>query len=186
MRPRLAVLRLRELWHARQSGPVRSNIDLSNLPEIKLHRAVTAADLASVVDLYNRNPSKLIIAPCDQQTLEQMLSQKVVFYQVLDDKGNHVGNLGYQSARRMISYLQIDYHYRGRGYALAAELAGERAVALQGIDHVYAQVFRINRRGLSTFLSLGWKIDYGKSTGEYFVLDKTLSPPSNDEESNQR
>jgi hypothetical protein len=175
IRPRTAVLRLRELWHASRSRQIRSDIDLSNLPGVTLQQAVTGTDLASVLDLYKRNPSRLIIAPCDRQALETLLSRKVVFYRILDKVGNHVGNLGYQCARRMFSYLQIDYRYRGGGYALAAQLEGERVVARQCVDCIYAQVFRENYRALSTYFSLGWKVDHEQSTQEYFTLTKALS-----------
>ena len=176
-RPRLLILQLREYWHARQSGPVHSDIDLSNLPEVELQRATTDSDFESVISLYQRNPSRLIIAPHSRQALDDMVSREVIFYRIMDSEGDHVGNLGYQSARSMFSYLQVDYPYRGRGYALAAELAGERMVAKQGTDCVFAQVFRSNRRALSTFFSLGWQIDHGQSTDEYLALKKCLEVP---------
>lgn len=90
-----------------------------------------------MINLYKRNHSRLNIASRNQNALEGMLSRNVIFYRILDKDRNHVGNLGYQCARRMISYLQIDYPYRRRGYALAAELAGERAVALKGVSHQF-------------------------------------------------
>ena len=86
-----------------------------------------------------------------------------------------MGNLGYQGARKMFSYLQIDYSHRSRGYALAADLAGERMAALMGVNCVYAQVFRTNHRALSTFFSLGWRIDHEESTQAYITLKKDLT-----------
>jgi hypothetical protein len=176
-RPRQAVLGLRELLHARKAGPVRSNIDLSNLPEVQLVLAKNSPDLASVILLYKRNPSRFIIAPRSREALEKMLSDNVIFYRILDSRGNHVGNLAYQSARRMFSYLQIDFPYRSQGYGLAAELAGERTLAVQGVQSVYSQVFRNNHRALSTFFSLGWEIDPHQSTNEYLTLKKALQKP---------
>jgi hypothetical protein len=109
-RPRQAVLGLRELLHARKAGPVRSNIDLSNLPEVQLVLAKNSPDLASVILLYKRNPSRFIIAPRSREALEKMLSDNVIFYRILDSRGNHVGNLAYQSARRMF----LTFHTEAR------------------------------------------------------------------------
>jgi hypothetical protein len=181
--PRQIFLKLREIWLAGRACPVRSDIDLSRLPEVKLRRAKTVPDLAAVIRLYQVNPSRLNIAPRNQQALDKLLARNVIFFLILDNTGNHVGNLGYQAPRRMLSYLQIDYSRRGRGYGLAAELAVEQIIATQGVRSVYAQVFRRNNRALSTFLSLGWDIDNDRSTEEYFTLKKNLHTRINDDHS---
>lgn len=183
--PRQTFLKLREIWYAGRARPVRPDIDLSQLPEVELRRAKTAPELAAVVRLYQRNPSRLNIAPRNQRAFEKLLSRSVIFFLVLDNKGNHVGNVGYQAPRRMLSYLQIEYSLRGRGYGLAAELAAERIIATQGVRNVYAQVFRKNKRALSTFLSLGWEIDSERSIEDYFTLRKNLQMTGTDNAAKQ-
>jgi GNAT superfamily N-acetyltransferase len=104
-----------------------------------------------------------------------MIARGVEFYRVLDVHGAHVGNMGYQARRQMFSYLQVDFPYRGRGIALAAKLVLEGQIADRGVEVAYAQVFRDNRRALTTLLSLGWEIDDDASTDSYYLLRKRLA-----------
>ena len=178
LRPRLSYRRIREMRRAKSAPPVRDNIDLSKLPLVTVRQAVKAVDLERVLQLYRGNPSALNIAPRTHKSLQGMIAREVEFYLVLDAAGDHVGNLGYQAQRQMFSYLQVDFPHRGRGIALAAKLAAEKVIAARGVEVAYSQVFRENRRALSTNLSLGWEIDEDASTDKYYVLRKRLAAPA--------
>lgn len=175
LRPRLSYRRIREMRRAKSAPPVRADLDLSRLPPVTVRQAVQPAELERVLQLYRRNPSALNIAPRTRKSLQEMIARDVEFYLVLDAAGDHVANLGYQAPRQMFSYLQVDFRHRGRGIGLAAKRASEEIIAARGVEVAYLQVFRENRRALSTFFSLGWEIDEDASTDKYYVLQKRLS-----------
>lgn len=175
LRPGLVYRRLRELRHARSAPPVRRNLDLASLPVVQVRRASTSDEFEAVLRLYGRNPSTLDTAPRTRPKLEGMIARGVEFYRILDAEGEHVGNIGFHAPRRMFAYLLLDYPHRGRGLALAAKLAAERDVLGRGVDTVYSQILRDNRRALSTSLSLGWEVVEEESTPRYFALRKDLA-----------
>jgi RimJ/RimL family protein N-acetyltransferase len=174
LRPRLSYLRIREARRARDAPPVRENLDLSALPKVTVRLAHTPEELSLVVDLYKRNPSKLIIAPRTIADMEKMRARNVEFYRIFDANGEHVGNYGFQVDRRILGYFQIEYARRSGGLGMAAALAAEQLLALRGIDAVYSQIYRENRRALTTCLSIGYEIIEDETTEKYFTLKKLL------------
>jgi hypothetical protein len=176
LRPRLAYLRIREAMHARNAPPVRNNLSLSALPIVTLRLAETPEDLSLVVNLYKRNPSSLTIAPLNTDAVEKMIACNTEFYRIFNIKGEHIGNIAFQVNRRMLSHLTIEYAHRCNGLGLATELAIKKLLVERGIDKIYAQVYRINRRALTHCLSFGYKMVEEQSTQEYFVLRKVLIP----------
>jgi len=177
IRPRLTFLRIREQRHARNAPPVRNNLNVSDLPIVVLRLAETPEDFSLVLDLYRRNPSGMTISPRTAQAMQRMLADNTEFYRIFDDKGVCVGNIAFQINRNMLGYLTIEYGRRGEGLALAARLAMYELLVKRGIQVVYSQIYRDNRRTLSGSLSLGWEIIEEQSTDRYFTLKKVLIPP---------
>ena len=68
--------------------------------------------------------------------------------------------------------------WRGRGIALAAKLAAEKAIAARGVEVAYSPLFRENRRALSINFSLGSEIDEDASIHKYYVFRKRFAAPT--------
>lgn len=177
LRPGLACRRLREARHAKSAPPVRADLDLSALPRVTVRRAETPEELAQVVELYKRNPSQLCIAPRAMPEMVAMLARNIEFFLYFNEEGQHIGNCGFQVDRRIFGYHQIDFAHRGGGYGMAATLAAEELLAQRGCDILFLQVYRDNRRALTSSLSIGYEIDEAESTERYFTLKKVLKKP---------
>jgi hypothetical protein len=174
LRPHLSFLRIREMRHAKKARPVRNNLDVSALPNVTLHRAITSRDLGEVVDLYKRNPSQMVTAPRSMEAIKELLEKNVEFYKILNADGLYVGNTAYQADHKSLGFLTIDYSFRNKGLGLAATAALLTMLKERNIDVVYVHVFRDNRRSLSSKLSFGWEIVESMSTQRYITLKKNL------------
>jgi len=184
LRPRYTYFRFREWNKVRDKHQPHPDIDLENLPEVELtHVTEDRHHKQILLKLFRDNPSPLVLTPRNIEYLEIELRKGVEYYLISGSKDEVVGVLGYKPEQSMPGRLIIEYGHRGKGYGISAMKKLEKIKAGQGLKEFWGQVYKNNTRMLNLMLSLGYGFVEDKETEDYFIMVKSLTEETEDNDS---
>ncbi len=166
--------KLRERWRARQPAKPHTS-PLDGLPAVELQLANNReSDRRTVLELFQRNPSPMVIAPQDKMALDREIEAGNEYYLIRDTRGITVGCLGWKVPKALLLHIIIDFDHRSGGLALAAVRELLLLKQKQNQATAYTQVYRSNWRALNLMHSLGFsELDHQESE-LYYTLRLNL------------
>lgn len=125
--------------------------------EVRLVPVETQEQRQRLLELYWRNPSKMMIAPDSEEKLAEAVASGIDYYLIHDESNQVIGALGHRPADHYLMHWVTDYSVRRTGFGVAAHVAAEDLVRSKGGSEMRCFVFEKNTRMIASCKNTGWE-----------------------------
>lgn len=173
-RMRNRYLQLMEMINNDEPDKIKRKNQIDKLPEIKVIPVKEEKEIESLVKLYYKNPSPMVLPLWKREEMEAKILKGIEFYLFYNENNKLVGATGFDCNRNMFVHSIIDYKHRREGYGMKMYFELMDLKKREGIHEFRAQTFNNNNRAINMMKKIGFEIDSKEYGEEYITLVKTF------------